>query len=447
MRNGTLPEPIPTSANDVCALCGGPSRCENKGVISYDVPVGDPRFGKFFRCEYFPVEQDLERQDKLRKLSNLGAYVDKTFDNFRVDLNMIGEQSRQSLEIAYNVAQNFAEKPQGWLLLVGTYGCGKTHLAAAVGNIRLRYGDNVLFITTPDLLDHLRAAYAPTAETSYADLFERVRNVSLLILDDLGVEATKDWAQEKLFQLLDYRYNHKLPTVITTNSAIDALDPRVRSRLLHSDVVRRIIISAPDYRTSTQNESLQLTSNLLLYKDKQFENFDTRSNLSPDHRRSLETAFNIAYAYAKEPSGWLVLMGGYGSGKTHLAAAIANYQRENTDSADSVMFITVPDLLDYLRTTYDPNGRVSFDQRFQAVRNVGLLVLDDMGTENATAWAQEKLFQIIDHRYVAKLPTVITTSKELQENSDRLNSRLIDRRLCRIVTISAPSYGLRLRNK
>lgn len=105
-------------------------------------------------------------------------------------------------------------------------------------------------------------------------------------------------------------------------------------------------------------------------------------------------------------------MGGYASGKTHLAAAIANY-RLNT--GDSPMFVVVPDLLDHLRATFNPNSAIPYDKLFNQVRSARLLILDDLGTQSATPWAMEKLYQIINHRYEAELPTVITTSSELKD--------------------------------
>ena len=76
------------------------------------------------------------------------------------------------------------------------------------------------------------------------------------------------------------------------------------------------------------------------------------------------------------------------------------------------LFITVPDLLDSLRFAYQ-STEATFEQRFEQIRQAPLLVLDDFGTQNATAWAQEKLFQIINYRYINRLPLVITTNLAL----------------------------------
>ena len=73
----------------------------------------------------------------------------------------------------------------GWLLLMGTYGCGKTHLAAAIANFAVQMGVPTLFLTVPDLLDWLRFSYG-NSETNFETRFDEIRNIQLLVLDDLG---------------------------------------------------------------------------------------------------------------------------------------------------------------------------------------------------------------------------------------------------------------------
>jgi DNA replication protein DnaC len=68
------------------------------------------------------------------------------------------------------------------------------------------------------------------------------------------------------------------------------------------------------------------------------------------------------------------------------------------------------------------------------------LVLDDFGTQNATAWAQEKLFQILNHRYINRLPTVVTTNLDLLDIEDRIASRLKDPELVVYVYIDATDF-------
>jgi DNA replication protein DnaC len=130
-------------------------------------------------------------------------------------------------------------------------------------------------------------------------------------------------------------------------------------------------------------------------------------------------------------------MGPYGCGKTHLAAAIGNYRASQGFPVD---YWVVPDLLDHLRATFHPESRASYDQRFEDIRTSGLLILDDFGMQSSTPWAKEKLYQLFNYRYVANLPTVITTSDRLDEIDARLRTRMLDKRLCTVQGITAPPF-------
>ena len=134
---------------------------------------------------------------------------------------------------AFNAALNYAKAPEGWLVLMGDEFCGKTHLAAAVANNLLERNESVLFVTVPELLDHLRSTFAPDSTLDYDDLFETVKTVPFLILDDLGAHSSTPWARDKLFQIINHRYNSMLPLIVTMRADLTntALDPRLAARL------------------------------------------------------------------------------------------------------------------------------------------------------------------------------------------------------------------------
>jgi DNA replication protein DnaC len=225
----------------LCPTCGG------AGFLRKEVPVGHPDFGRLIPCECRLREQEEKRREESRPLSNLEAFKRLTFRTF--------DSSVAGVKEAFNYAREFARDPHDWIVLRGGYGCGKTHLAAAIGNEALSRGQHVIFAVVPDLLDHLRSAYAPSSDIEYDELFQRIREAPLLILDDLGTENTTPWAEEKLYQIINYRYNNQMPTVITTNR--DRLDGRIQSRISDRRLCREFLIDASDYRQRPNDRRLK----------------------------------------------------------------------------------------------------------------------------------------------------------------------------------------------
>lgn len=432
----------PSPDNPVDAVC---PICNGKGFLAYDVPPGHPNFNKIVPCRCTQARVAAEQMRNLRTVSNLGALERMTFDSFLPDGINLPEAARTELRQAYEWSLSYACHPEGWLVLLGGYGVGKTHLAAAIANHQVALGHPVLFVIVPDLLDYLRAAFGPSSETGLDERLDAIREAPLLVLDDLGAHNSTPWAQEKLFQIINHRYNSRLPTVITTNQRLEEIDPRIASRLVDGDLTQHIVeIAAPDYRTGQTGvlmaeRSGRNLSSLALHSDETFDTFSLRAaELRPEQRDNLRQAVTLAKAFAKAPTGWLVFTGTYGCGKTHLAAAIANHQIIAGHPAP--MFVVVPDLLDHLRATFSPSSGTTLDRVFEQVRTASLLILDDLGTESATPWAREKLFQLLNHRYAARLPTVITTYNTLDEIDERLASRMRDTTRCTVHGITAPSY-------
>jgi len=218
--------------------------CRDAGYYTLDVPVSDPNFGVLMTCRCRQEAKERRAAEELRRMSNLEPFADKVFKTFDADV--------PGVRRAYLRAVEYARRPQGWLIFFGNYGCGKTHLAAAIANEALNRHIRVLFAIVPDLLDHLRSTFGPSSEVQYDERFEMIREVPLLILDDLGTENTTPWAKEKLYQIINHRYNYALPTVITSNRPPDEIEPRIRSRMFDAVLSpERIIIEAGDYRRLT----------------------------------------------------------------------------------------------------------------------------------------------------------------------------------------------------
>lgn len=420
---------------------GDPScpHCHGQGYLRADVPLGHPNFGRLEVCVCRQRDVADRIRNRLYSISHLDELKELTFETFQPRGRQgLRELHVQSVERAYKHAFEYAHSLKGWLLFQGKYGCGKTHLAAAIANYAVSMGVPTLFLTVPDLLDTIRFSY-DTSSGSFEERFEEIKNASLLVLDDFGTQNATDWAQEKLFQIINYRYINKLSLVITTNLSIDQIEPRIRSRLQDPELVSIVRIIAPDYRRPTDDTGHSELSSLDLLAAKTFGSFEGRNgeDIKSDDLKSIEKALRAAHNFAEKPRGWMVLMGNYGSGKTHLAAAIANYR---AGFGDPPLFVMVPDLLDHLRATFNPKSDVTYDRRFDEIRTAPLLILDDLGTQSMTPWVREKLYQLFNYRYNAELPTVITTSDSLEEMDSRIRSRLLDKKLCSIYAITVPSY-------
>ena len=444
MTSSTAKPPAAPGRDDVPRADGGIGKpdcpyCEGLGYVVPAVGPDDPGFGRAVTCVCRAADQQAARLDSLMKLSQIGALAHCTFDTFIPDGHGLTQARQRNLRMAYDRSAEYANRPEGWLILKGGYGCGKTHLAAAIANRRLAAGHPVLFINTPDLLDHLRATFNPESTVSYDERFDQVRTSPLLILDDLGTQSNSEWAQEKLYQILNFRYNAKLPTVITTNLDLESIEIRMRSRMVDPGLSQIIHIAAPDFRRAGVGDEQSDLSTLNLHADKTFETFDLRENELPRTQAdNLHRALQLAVAFAEHPTDWLVFNSvAYGNGKTHLAASIANYV---SNAGEPVLFVVVPDLLDHLRASFNPSSQSRLDKRFDEVKSAALLVLDDLGTESATAWAREKLYQLFNHRYNARLPTVITTAVPIEQLDPRLASRMLDGIRCTFFVLEAPSY-------
>ncbi len=407
--------------------------CKGAGFVHPLLPSGKPDFSRVVACRCTQQGLDKGRQTHLLRYSNLRSLTRFTFDSLLPRGSSGNPINQEQFHRVYEAAKAFAIEPKGWLILVGPSGCGKTHLAAAIANERVRQGQPALFISTPDLLDRLRSAFNTDSEIPYDEFFDQVRNAPLLVLDDLGAQTSTPWVKEKLDQLLNYRFNSELPTVIVSIIPIEQHADRIRTRLTDPKVCHI-------YAVEEKPALLEYTwgPEFELQKGMTFDKFDWRRvNLLPEQRQNLEQAFRLALDFAKSPEDWIVLQGDTGCGKTHLAAAIANYRYYANQPA---LFIVVPEFLDHLRSTFSPESKVSYDQLFERVEKAPLLILDDFGEQSTTPWAQEKLYQMINHRYNAKLPTVITTRLSLDEIDSPIGSRFIDHHFSTVFTIIAPDY-------
>lgn len=150
-------------------------------------------------------------------------------------------------------AREYAEKPEGNLLISGATGRGKTHLAMGIIREMLEKGKrNIFFRYIPELLAELKNTYEEGRETyiTERDVYERYCGYDFLVLDDLGTEKSTDWAVQAMETIVDKRMRNLLPTAVTTNltpvEIDEQIDPRLASRIASGKIWT---LNGPDWRT------------------------------------------------------------------------------------------------------------------------------------------------------------------------------------------------------
>lgn len=157
------------------------------------------------------IQKRLEEPQRLLEESNLGErFKGRTFASFdaKRDMDAFKACSR------YANDEKLMERRLNGLLIAGGYGSGKTHLAAAVTQALTDRGISVLFGTSVEHFDKIKEDFDNTGINRYV---AKMKAANVLVIDDLGKEKKSDWTKQVLFDVTNFRYEHKLPIIITTN--------------------------------------------------------------------------------------------------------------------------------------------------------------------------------------------------------------------------------------
>ena len=206
------------------------------------------RRNEYLHCDKYERNRALARKrwetERLLGKSGLGKrFTQRRFETFQPT-----PETQAAYDACVEFCDNFSEDSKG-LRLVGNYGCGKTHLTAAVIHRLAEQGIGGVFVVVPELLRAIRRGYNEHNEDSER-LVKLTEEAPLLVLDDLGAEKTSDWVREQLYVIINHRYEDMLPTIVTTNCSTQELVERVGQRTVSRliEMTTPYKITAKDYR-------------------------------------------------------------------------------------------------------------------------------------------------------------------------------------------------------
>ncbi|KKM97002.1 hypothetical protein LCGC14_1172360 [marine sediment metagenome] len=248
--------------------------CRDGGFLHPRKEDGKPDYSKLISCKCREAEILANRNARLLELCNLPFGTESwTLDNYETDKRWpsLAEAKQAAIDYAGNAGE--AE----WLILMGKRDTGKTHLAIGICRRWLIKGKAAKYILVPQMLDDLREGYSQDrrreasyrrdqeaglsgdwGELPYEAQMRMLKDVDLLVLDDLGAQVPTPWAMEKIMMIIDHRYINGLPLVVTTNKPLNKLpgdaEGRIGSRLLRFQASKIITLASDEYRTWRRKE-------------------------------------------------------------------------------------------------------------------------------------------------------------------------------------------------
>lgn len=188
----------------------------------------------------------IERYFKPWNLLDDETYNKMTFENFK--------PTTQTHRAALSYLQAWTPH-KGSICLAGKQGRGKTHLALAAAKKAEHMQFSSLAIRSIDLLNRLRRCYNSKDENLEIEIMQILKNVDVLVIDDIGTERPTGWVLEKLYDLIDYRHQRK-GTIFTTNMQGDQMEHKLGGALTsriyaRNDTSQLFVIDGQDWRVKS----------------------------------------------------------------------------------------------------------------------------------------------------------------------------------------------------
>lgn len=214
------------------------------GTVADDGPETLEEYKARKAREHAEIRADLIRAgqqrflERIRRESELGErFQGRRFSTWHASA---------ATERALAAAMAAVDDTKTGLWLHGPVGNGKTHIAAAIVNECLERGTPAVFTTGVRLLERIRGSYERDGSTrdGARDILAVYADVEVLVLDDLGKERFTAWTAERLYDLVNRRYENNLAAIVTSNLSPPQLAEHWRSKdmdpTLGAALVRRL---------------------------------------------------------------------------------------------------------------------------------------------------------------------------------------------------------------
>ena len=220
--------------------------CHGIGFVHPKLSDGTVNFGKYINCEAkgCVVDKKREWQQGADSWKRYGiTKTDQTFASFQQVMGTVEAYQ------AFHALAMGEGKVKPFLLCCGGTGNGKTHLCNALVVAMITRGLYPKMYNAAEVFSELKASFK-TNQTE--NLIHRIKTVQVLIIDDFGMNYGSDWEMARMDEIIDYRYNHELITVITTNLDVKQIPDRIFSRF--SDTYLSVIVCnlGGDYRPNRE---------------------------------------------------------------------------------------------------------------------------------------------------------------------------------------------------
>jgi DNA replication protein DnaC len=197
--------------------------------------------------------------DVLKRMRVPSRYLNCHFNSYQPR----NRSQQAAAKYAIGLAQNYPAVEQG-LLLTGTVGVGKTHLAVSILKGLAERGFKGLFYEFGSLLKEIQDSYNSNTRTSELSVLSPVLKADVLVLDELGASKPTDWVKDTMAHIINTRYNDKKITIFTTNypderandreeTLEDRIGARLRSRIY--EMCKTVVITGEDHRRTVSRNS------------------------------------------------------------------------------------------------------------------------------------------------------------------------------------------------